>query len=425
MSFDPFDLLPTTRRALASMSISTPTAIQALAIPPLLDGIDVIAKAHTGSGKTLAFGIPMLECIDPAIKQTQGIVLAPTRELAQQVGTVLKALSKGAGIEVAIIYGGVGYEPQITALKNGAHIVVGTPGRVLDHLERRTLRLDGINFLVLDEADEMLDRGFARDVEKILRMTPEDRQTALFSATTPDWVASMAKKHLHDPLTLTVGDLEEAPPDIEHAVVEVWSGDKFPVLISLLQQDAEGATIVFGRTRRGVENLAKRLGRLGFEVAALQGNLGQGARDTVMNRFRSGRVPILLATNVAARGLDMLNIDRVINYDLPETGELFTHRVGRTGRIGRSGLAVTLITTVDLPKMQEIERHLGRKLPRVNVPAATSMPAPAPVSARSTEVIAKPAAAAPDAEGEAPRRRRRRRRPTEEGAPVPAASASS
>ena len=406
------------------MSISTPTAIQGLAIPPLLEGIDVIARAHTGSGKTLAFGIPMLECVDPDLKQTQGIVLTPTRELAQQVGTVLKALSKGAGIEVAVIYGGVGYEAQIQALKKGAHIVVGTPGRVLDHLERRTLRLDGINFLVLDEADEMLDRGFARDVEKILSVTPHDRQTALFSATTPDWVASMAKKHLHDPLTLTVGDAEEAPPDIEHAVVEVWSGDKFPVLISLLQQDAEGATIVFGRTRRGVENLAKRLTRLGLDVAALQGNLGQSARDSVMNRFRSGRVPVLLATNVAARGIDMLNIDRVINYDLPETAELFTHRVGRTGRIGRSGLAITLITTVDLPKMQEIERHLGRKLPRVNVPAAAAMPAPAPMSTRPMEVISKPAASAKPPVDEAPRRKRRRRPAGVDGAPIAAGAAS-
>jgi ATP-dependent RNA helicase DeaD len=318
-----------------------------------------------------------------------------------------------------VVYGGVGYEPQIQALRSGAQVVVGTPGRVLDHLERGTLRTGSVRYMVLDEADEMLDRGFARDVERILATTPRSRQTALFSATTPDWVHTMAARYLRDPLFLKVDAGKEAPPDIDHEVVEVWSGDKFPVLVALLAEATEGATLVFGRTRHGVENLARRLKRVGYAVAALQGDLGQTARDRIVDRFRAGHLPILLATNVAARGLDMLNIERVINYDLPETVELFTHRVGRTGRMGRSGRAITLMTVTDLPKMQEIERKLGRKLPRVSPPPpvayealATLLP-PVP-----EEVIPAPQ---PVASGLSASQRRRRRRPRSK-APVAAAT---
>ena len=411
MSFAPFNLRPSSYEALKALSIDTPTAIQSEAIPHLLEGRDVIGQAHTGSGKTLAFGLPLIERCDSTFREAQAIVLTPTRELAQQVGSVLTQLAKRAGLDVAIVYGGVGYEPQIQALRSGAQVVVGTPGRVLDHLERGTLRLEAIRYFVLDEADEMLDRGFARDVERILNSTSRTRQTALFSATTPDWVHTMAARYLKEPVVIKVDDEREAPPDIDHAVVEVWSGDKFPVLVGLLAQETEGATLVFGRTRRGVENLARRLQRTGFEVAALQGDLGQNARDRIVSRFRAGRLPILLATNVAARGLDMLNIERVINYDLPETAELFTHRVGRTGRMGRSGQAITLLTVTDLPKLQEIERKLGRKLPRVQPPSSPP-PAYAPsFRARPPEPVAEviaPVAASAEPSG-APRRRRRRR----------------
>ena len=407
MSFDRFDLLTSNYDALEALGIDTPTAVQDLTIPPLLEGKDVIGQAHTGSGKTLAFGLPLIEACDPDVNETQALVLAPTRELAQQVGSVLKDLCDRADLRLAIVYGGVGYEPQMQALRAGAHVVIGTPGRVLDHLQRHTLRIDRVRYLVLDEADEMLDRGFAKDVERILSLTPKSRQTALFSATTPDWVHAMAARFLKSPLYLRVDDEAEAPPDIEHSVIEVWGGDKLPVLLGLLSEETEGATIVFGRTRHGVENLARRVGKLGFSVAALQGNLGQNTRDAIMARFRSGRVPVLFATNVAARGIDMLNIDRVINYDLPETAELFTHRVGRTGRIGRSGQAITLITAVDLQKMQEIERKLGRKLPRVPAP-----PIPDLASMRRPE--AAPAASdAPSSAAATPRRRRRSRRQDE------------
>ena len=398
-------------RTLADQHITDPTPIQHKAIPVMLEGRDIIGQAYTGSGKTLAFGLPLIEAIDADSAETQALVLCPTRELAQQVGGVLAQLAKPAGMSVVILYGGVGYGPQMDALHARPHIVVGTPGRILDHLQRRTLNLGALRLLVLDEADQMLDKGFAPDVERIIRQTPKSRQTALFSATTPDWVRRVSAQYLREPEYINVNDESAPPPEIEHAIIEVWSGEKLPVLLSLLSQPTEGATLVFGRTRHGVINLARRLQRLGFEVEALQGDLGQPARDRIVKRFREGHLPILLATNVAARGLDMLNIERVINYDLPETSELFVHRVGRTGRMGRAGMAITLIAATDLLKIQEIERDLGRKLPRI--------PTPAPVQAQAAPVKPRPAiaqelsatpAAATDETGKPRRRRRSRRR---------------
>jgi len=381
----------------------------------MLDGHDIIGQAHTGSGKTLAFGLPLIESIDETSRDIQALVLVPTRELAAQVGTVLESLAKPAGIDLLVVYGGVGYQPQIDALRRGVQIVVGTPGRVLDHLQRGALKLHALEVLVLDEADQMLDKGFAPDVERIIRHTPSERQTALFSATTPDWVKNVAAKYLYEPKHVSIGNTEPEP-EIEHSVIEVWDGNKMNVLLALLTQPAEGATLVFGRTRHGVINLAKRLQKLGFEVEALQGDLGQPARDRIVKRFREGRLPILLATNVAARGLDMLNIDRVINYDLPETSELFVHRVGRTGRMGRSGEAITLIAATDLQKLHEIERHLGRKLPRIAAPAPGPMPEPRAVLPRPARQE-QPNSAEADPNGK-PRRRRRSRggRPTGEPA---------
>jgi ATP-dependent RNA helicase DeaD len=280
-----------------------------------------------------------------------------------------------------LIYGGRPFGPQEKALADGAQVVVGTPGRVLDHLKRRTLRLERLRMLVLDEADEMLDQGFAPDVERILAMTPRSRQTALFSATIPPWVDKIAAKHLSDPEVLVAEEGDGSDPEIDHFVVEAYGEDKFQVLLRLLDEPTEGATLVFGRTKRGVSNLGRRLQTQGYEVAVLQGNLDQKARDRALERFRSGLVPILVATNVAARGLDILHIGRVINYELPETHELFTHRVGRTGRMGRPGRAITLVGATDLAKWQAIERGLGRRLPRVT---ASGKPAPVrPQTART------------------------------------------
>ncbi len=412
MSFDSFNLRKASLQALADSGITVPTPIQALAIPVLLEGRDMIGQAHTGSGKTLAFGLPLVERCDPTIAETQALVLTPTRELCQQVADVLMDVGSRSGFLVTAIYGGVGYGPQMDALKHGAQIVVGTPGRVLDHLSRRTLDISKVRYLILDEADEMLDRGFARDVEQILQCTPSGRQTGLFSATTPEWVQRVSARYLRNP---HVARVDEAKPDIEHTVVEAWDGDKFPILLSLLEEECDGATLVFGRTRHGVENLSKRLKRLGYQAEALQGNLGQEARNRIVARFRSGRVPVLLATNVAARGLDMLNIERVINYDLPDTHELFIHRVGRTGRVGRSGRAITIIAATDLLKMREIEGKLGRRLPRIS--ARTLMPPtprPAPVLQPPTEpvVAAAVTSGSPAPDGALAQRRRRRRRPS-------------
>jgi ATP-dependent RNA helicase DeaD len=365
-SFHTFKLRPSSHRVLSEMNIETPTAIQASSIPVLLEGRDIIAQAQTGSGKTLAFGLPMIERIDPQRKHVQALVLTPTRELARQVGDVLSQVGRAANVKVTLLYGGVGYVPQEQALANGAQVVVGTPGRVLDHIKRRNLRLQDLSMLVLDEADEMLDRGFAPDVERIISATPRSRQTALFSATTPSWVEQIATKHLNEPDIVKSDEDDGSEPDIEHLVMEVYREDKFQALVRLLKEPVDGATLVFGRTKHGVRNLGRRLQTAGFRVAVLEGNLNQAQRDRALDSFRSGRVQILVATNVAARGLDIVHIARVINFELPETHELFTHRVGRTARMGRSGVAITLISAVDLPKWQAIERGLGVKLPRLD-----------------------------------------------------------
>ncbi len=347
------------------MQIETPTPIQSATIPPLLEGRDVIGQAWTGSGKTLAFGLPLVERVSSDAKHVQALVLVPTRELAQQVGGVLKELVAGAGIQCVLVFGGRAIGPQQEAIRRGAQVVVGTPGRILDHLSRRSMRLDRLRYLVLDEADEMLDLGFAPDVERILATAARERQTGMFSATTPEWVHKMSARYLNDPVVIELQSDGSDGPDIDHVVVEVWGGDKFVVLRRLLEEPTAGGTLVFGRTKRGVRNLCARLKRMGYRVGELQGDLNQQQRDRVLGEFRTGKIPILVATNVAARGLDILHIERVINYELPETHELFTHRVGRTGRMGRSGRAITLLGAADLPKWHEIERGVGRRLPRM------------------------------------------------------------
>ncbi|MGZ8254324.1 MAG: DEAD/DEAH box helicase, partial [Burkholderiaceae bacterium] len=358
-TFYDFALRDASRKALARMNITEPTSIQERSIPVMLEGRDLIAQAMTGSGKTLAFALPIMEKCDPAQRYTQSLILTPTRELARQVGSVFEDLSRGSGLRVTLVYGGVAYGPQEKALHAGAHVVVGTPGRILDHLRRRTLKLDGVRVLILDEADEMLDRGFGPDVERILAMTPKTRQTALFSATTPEWVHKISTRYLNNPVIETSEADPSAEPDIDQVVMEVYREDKFNVLVRLLREPIDGTTLVFGRTKHGVRNVGRKLENMGFPVSVLQGNLGQGQRDREVARFRSGNAKVLVATNVAARGLDILHIARVINFDIPDTPELFTHRVGRTGRMGRSGQAITLVGAADISKLQEIERGLG------------------------------------------------------------------
>jgi ATP-dependent RNA helicase DeaD len=284
-----------------------------------------------------------------------------------------------------LLHGGRSLGPEQRALRT-AQIVVGTPGRTLDHLRQGNLSLDRLSMFVLDEADEMLDRGFAPDVERILAYAPEARQTALFSATLPDWVAGIAARHVQNPVTIEVDADMPAPPEIEHMVYDVESAAKLDALRTLLDRRGDHSVIVFGRTKHGVKKLAQRLEKLGYPAAALQGNLSQNARERVMASFRSGAVPILLATNVAARGLDVPEVGQVINYELPESAEWFTHRAGRTGRMGRAGRAITLLTPDDAAKWRQFQKVLGRRLERRawahpgETPAVT--PLARPVTAR-------------------------------------------
>lgn len=422
--FHQLGLSPEIQLVLEELGYEEPTPIQEQAIPELLAGHDVIGQAQTGTGKTAAFGLPLLQYLDPGSDEVQAIVLTPTRELCIQVTQALRAYAEHLPVEVVAVFGGAPIRSQQAQLRKGAHVVVATVGRMMDLMSRQSLVLTSARYVVLDEADEMLDRGFARDVERILERLPSPRQTALFSATTPEWVHRVSAKYLRQPRVVSIS---EDKPDIEHSLVEAWSGDKFSILLSLLDQECEGATLVFGRTRHGVENLARRLNRLGYDVESLQGNLGQIARDRVVARFRAGHVPVLLATNVAARGLDMLNIDRVINYDMPDTSDLFIHRVGRTARIGRSGQAVTIMAATDLPKLKEIERELGYKLPRVQ-PNALARPSNGHSAARAPAPPIAPSAAngtpAPQPQIEGPVRRRRRRRRGGSGQPATVAADS-
>ena len=396
-SFDdsPFAALGARRRtlhALAAMDIETPTPIQARAIPPLMAGRDVIGQSKTGSGKTIAFGLPLVERLDPRLRQVQALVLVPTRELAAQVAGVLQLLEAGRGLRVAQLIGGRALGPQREALLAGAQIAVGAPGRVLDHLRQGNLNLSALRVMILDEADQMLDAGFAPDVERILSATPRERQTALFTATLPEWTVTLAQRFLREPVRVHAGTPESRPAQaIEQIVYLVPQGNRLDALSALLdrRREAAGTTLVFGRTKHGVKKLAKQLAAKGYPVAALQGNMSQNARDRVVADFRAGQVPILLATNVAARGLDVLSIEQVINYELPESAELFTHRVGRTGRMERQGEAITLLTPDDLPVWKRMQRDLGLNLPPRPWPQA-EMPLPAPT--------AKPAPTADNAE---------------------------
>ena len=356
--------------AIADMGIVEPTPIQKQSIPLLLADRDLMGQARTGSGKTLAFAIPLAERCDPSHRTVQALVLVPTRELAIQVAAVAGALAVARGLRVQALYGGRSIRGEHAALKRGVHVVVGTPGRTLDHLRQGNLDLNGLRLLVLDEADEMLDKGFAHDVEAILERTPRERQTALFSATMPKWVANTARKHLRKPERVEIDADIQAPPSVEHQVYTIERGDKIEALQALLDE-SDGPVIVFGRTKHGVRKLARQLDSLGYRVGALQGNLKQNARERVLANFRSGTAPILVATNVAARGIDVEGVDQVVNYDLPDSPQLFTHRVGRTGRMGRRGAAITFVTPDETRKWREIERSMDRRLTREQWRAAS------------------------------------------------------
>ena len=356
--------------ALQDLGYAAPTPIQEQTIPAMLEGEDLVGQAQTGTGKTAAFGIPLAETLDPGERHVQSIVLTPTRELAVQVSEELRSLCRYRGLRVVPVYGGQSMNRQLDALQKGAHVVVGTPGRILDHLGRRTLRLDHVRTAVLDEADEMLDIGFADDIERILRFTPLSRQTALFSATMPTAIHRMVYRHLKHPTWVRIGGEAEPVEQVRQVYYEVASRDKNAGLEELLDsghptgldQGGDGQTLVFRRTQRGVERLVNYLRRRGTSARGIHGGLSQRQRDTVMNGFRAGHLQLLVATNVAARGLDIPAISRVINFDTPQTVEEYVHRIGRTSRMGRPGTAITFVGEMELDDFEPIQRHSGDDL---------------------------------------------------------------
>ena len=358
--------------ALQDLDYATPTPIQEKITPAMLDGEDLVGQAQTGTGKTAAFGIPLAETLDPGERHVQSIVLTPTRELAVQVSKELDSLCRYRGLRVVTVYGGHSMNRQLDALQKGAHIVVGTPGRILDHLGRRTLLLDRVRTAVLDEADEMLDIGFADDIERILRFTPRSRQTALFSATMPAAIHRMVYRHLRHPRWVRVGGEAEPVEQVRQVYYQVASRDKNAGLEELLQSGhltgldhgADGQTLIFRRTQRGVERLVDYLTRRGASVRGIHGRLSQRQRDAVMNAFRAGSLKLLVATNLAARGLDIPSISRVINFDTPQNVEEYVHRIGRTSRMGRPGTAITFVGEAEFDDFEPIQRHIGGDLER-------------------------------------------------------------
>ncbi|MBQ1014034.1 DEAD/DEAH box helicase [Micromonospora sp. M51] len=358
-----------TVEALASAGITRAFAIQEYAIPIALRGVDLIGQAPTGTGKTLGFGVPLLDRVFAPSEGSDGVpqalVVVPTRELGIQVAKDLAAAGRTRGVRVLPIYGGVAYEPQIDALRKGVEILVGTPGRLMDLQKQKHLRLDRVRALVLDEADRMLDLGFLDDVEKILAMLPEDRQTMLFSATMPDPIVTLSRRFLRQPMTIHAGHTAETgpSPQTQQLVYRTHSMNKVEVVARILQAEGRGLTMIFTRTKRAADRVAEDLDFRGFAVAAVHGDLGQGARERALRAFRAGKIDILVATDVAARGLDVTGVTHVINYDCPEDQDTYTHRIGRTGRAGATGVAVTFVDWDDMPRWRIIDKTLGLEMP--------------------------------------------------------------
>jgi ATP-dependent RNA helicase DeaD len=354
-------------RALKQIGYSQPTPIQAELIPVALEGHDAIGQAKTGTGKTAAFGIPLIEMLETRSRGPQAIILAPTRELVQQIVVELKRLAGGQDVAICGIYGGEPIERQLKALERGVDIVVGTPGRVLDHIERRTLFLGDIFHVVLDEADRMLDIGFRPDIERILRKTPNPHQTLLLSATMGPDVRKLAQRYMHKPLELNLSRDELSVESIQQYYISVENERKFDLLLHLLKRDQPRQCIVFTRTKRGADRLAARLrGRTGG-VATIHGDLNQSIRNRVMKDLRDGRLNVLVATDVVGRGIDVQGISHVINYDIPDDAENYLHRIGRTGRMGKDGLAYLFVCPDQGEPLTAIELLINKPIPNVTI----------------------------------------------------------
>jgi len=358
-SFADLGLEPRLLDALADVGYEEPSPIQEQAIPPLLGGSDVIGQAQTGSGKTAAFGLPVIQYVDPSEDEVQALVLTPTRELCIQVTQALRAYGAPKGVDVVAVFGGAPIRSQQSQLRAGGHIVVGTVGRVKDLIARRSLVLTSCRFVVLDEADEMLDLGFLEDVEKILSLTPSSRQTALFSATMPPEIRRLADRYLYDPVLVKVKTATMTVDTVEQFALEVRQADKVAALVRVLESERPQQAIVFVRTKIRCDQLFRTLRDKGMNVRALHGDMTQGSRDGVMISFKGGRVPILVATDVAARGLDILSVTHIVNFDVPISPDVYVHRIGRTGRVGRSGRSITFFETKQKRDMEAVERHTG------------------------------------------------------------------
>ena len=358
-------------RAVTDMGFENMSPIQEAAIPVMMEGKDIIGQAQTGTGKTAAFGIPLLQQVDPDNKHLQAVVLCPTRELAMQAADDIRDFAKYmSGIKVLAVYGGQDISRQIKALSNGVQIVVGTPGRVMDHMRRHTMKLKSVKVLVLDEADEMLDMGFREDIETILQEMPEERQTALFSATMPKPILDITKKYQNDAEFIKMTPREITVAAIEQAYYRVPQKMKEEVLTRLMDYYNPARSLIFCNTKRMVDQLAESLKGKGYLCDGLHGDLSQNQRDTVMNLFRSGRINILIATDVAARGIDVSGVEAVFNYDIPEDIEYYVHRIGRTGRAGKSGKSFTLVGGREMYKLREIEKICHTKIEERHVPNA-------------------------------------------------------
>lgn len=362
MNFESFNLHASILSNIKALGYQSPTPIQEQSIPPVLNGQDVMGLAQTGTGKTAAFALPIIQRLMTGPRRSvRALIVAPTRELAQQIHEAFVALCKGTGLRSMTLYGGVSINPQIKSLGIGVEIVVACPGRLLDHVQQKTINLSKVEVLVLDEADQMFDMGFLPSIRKILRYLPKKRQTLLFSATMPMAIDELAYEVLHEPVIVKIGHSAPAT-SVKQALFPVPTHLKSGLLIKILNKSNIDSVLVFTRTKHGAKNVAKKLAEAGFRATSLQGNLSQNKRMSAMKDFRDGTIQILVATDIASRGIDVVGISHVINYDMPNTVEAYIHRIGRTGRADKIGEAFTLITHEDNAEVRNIERVLGSKL---------------------------------------------------------------
>ncbi|GAB1155720.1 DEAD/DEAH box helicase [Paenibacillus illinoisensis] len=368
LNFVDFNLEPLVLQAITELGFEEATPIQSKSIPIALEGKDLIGQAQTGTGKTAAFGIPLISKISKSDEKIRALIMAPTRELAIQVAEEIEKLTRFKGLRSLPIYGGQDIVRQIRALKRKPQIIIGTPGRLLDHINRKTIKLEDVQTVVLDEADEMLDMGFMEDIQSILKQVPADRQTMLFSATMPPNIQKLAQQFLNNPEHVSVIPKQVSAPLIDQAYIEVPERQKFEALSRLLDMESPELAIVFGRTKRRVDELAEALQKRGYSADGLHGDLSQNQRDTVMRKFRDGSIDVLVATDVAARGLDVSGVTHVVNFDLPQDPESYVHRIGRTGRAGKEGAAWSFVTPREIDHLHFIERVTRHRIPRKPLP---------------------------------------------------------